>query len=267
MPHSVLNLSRMIHWRDGTMNTDKQKHLFWNAVEHISWQRLEAMRKQRIKAEYVVEEWARHGLSHAELPTLASDSFMLTPPGGAWYYTYLASMSSSAEDGQIFQPKDFEVPTLAYHSCSVDTGAEVIKSGGLKVGVAASDGVEGVYCEGDKRKDCLLNYGTHTIHRDHPTIATCAILELCVDRGHAGYGIRQTVQKQWVQQEDRIFIVGVYTHLFPIAQLYAKGFIGWYRIHNTVFTALHILQVDDNGNPLDSENAMDQLVETMAADI
>ena len=102
----------------------------------------------------------------------------------------------------------------------------------------------------------MLNYGTHTIHRNHPTIATCAILQLCVDRGPTGYGVRRTVRGQWVQQEDRVFIVGVYTHLFPIAQLYAMGFIGWYRIHNTVFEALQILQVDEKGEPLDEDGAL-----------
>ena len=107
----------------------------------------------------------------------------------------------------------------------------------------------------------MLNYATHSLHHDNPTIATCAILELCVDRGDADYGVRSVVRHQWVQQEHRIFITGVYTHVFPIAQLYTKGFIVWYRIHNTVFEALQTLQVDDHGNPLartrDDDSDMD----------
>ena len=140
-----------------------------------------------------------------------------------------------------------EIPTLAFHSCSVETAAEVIKSGGLKTGVAASDGAVGVYCEGEARKTGVSIYGAHTLLEKHKTIATCAILELCVDRVPTAQGVRRTVREQWVQQEDRVFIVGVYTHLFPIAQLYAPGFTGWYRIHDTVFETLHILQVDENG--------------------
>ena len=34
---------------------------------------------------------------------------------------------------------------------------------------------------------------------------------------------------------------------FPIARLPTNGFIGWYRIHDSVFDTLHTLQVDDDG--------------------
>jgi hypothetical protein len=64
------------------------------------------------------------------------------------------------------------------------------------------------------------------------------------------YGERRIVNGQWVQQEDNVFIVGVYTHLFPIARLYAEGYHGWYRIQNSVFKTLQSLQVDEEGEPL-----------------
>ena len=57
-PYSELDLSEMIHWRDGVINHDTNKHLFKNAVEHIGWQKLEAMKAKRMSADYVVQEWA-----------------------------------------------------------------------------------------------------------------------------------------------------------------------------------------------------------------
>ena len=154
-------------------------------------------------------------------------------------------------DGKLFKFRDFRVPTKAFHACSVDVGAKVIKSGGLKKGVAASDGAAGyAYVEKDKRKSLALTYATHTLHQCNPAIATCAVLELCVDRGETAHGVRSVVRGQWVQEEHRIFITGVFTHVFPIAQLYAKGFLGWCRIHISVFTALQNLQVDDHGKAL-----------------
>jgi hypothetical protein len=48
-------------------------------------------------------------------------------------------------------------------------------------------------------------------------------------------------------------IVGVYTHVFHIANLYTPGYYGWYRIHNSVFKTLHKLQVDEDGEPRTAE--------------
>ena len=132
---------------------------------------------------------------------------------------------------------------LIMAAASLPTAAEVIKEGGLKTGVAATGGVKGVYAEGDKRKANVCIYATHTLLPSHPQVATCVILELCVDRGAGA----RTIHGQWVQQEHAVFITGVYTHVFPIARLYTKGFIGWYRIHDSVFDTLHTLQVDDDG--------------------
>jgi len=166
----------------------------------------------------------------------------------------LASMWKTTGPGEFVTPsgpgsdRDFETPTMAFHSTSVDNGAKVIKSGGLKKGVAASDGAAGyVYVEKDSRRHLSLRYATVTLCQCNPALATCAVLELCVDRGQPDWGVRSVVRGQWVQEEHRIFITGVFTHVFPIAQLYAKGFLGWARIHNSVITALQNLQVDDHG--------------------
>ena len=98
----------------------------------------------------------------------------------------------------------------------------------------------------------MLIYATHTLLHSHPTLATTAIFELCVDRAPQ-HGERRVVNGQWVQQEHNVFIVGLYTHIFPIAKLYTKGYYGWYRIHNSVFKTLQKLQVDEDGEPRTAE--------------
>ena len=115
--------------------------------------------------------------------------------------------------------------------------------------VAVTDNAEGIYCEGQDRKQNVLIYGTHPLLRSRLNIAPCALFQFCVDRSPK-HGQRRTANGQWVQQGDNVFIVGVYTHLFPIARLYAEGFYGWYRIHNSIFKTLQILQVDEDGEPL-----------------
>ena len=44
-------------------------------------------------------------------------------------------------------------------------------------------------------------------------------------------------------------VCGVYTHLLPIADLYGPGFHGRYRIHNSVYSSLNSLYVDETGHP------------------
>ena len=83
-----------------------------------------------------------------------------------------------------------------------------------------------------------------------PTLATTTIFQLCADRGNQGHGERRVANRQWVQQEHNVFIMGVYTDVFPIAKLYTKGHNGWYRIHHSVFETLQNMQVDEDGEPL-----------------
>ena len=129
--HSELDLSKMVHWHDGTMNTAAKKSRFTNATQHISWQRLEQMSNHRIKAEYVAEEWAHHGFHHTKPPVKTTDFFMRTPPGGAWYRTEVRHGPTSAAAAGASHYKEFQIPTQAFHACSIATAAEVLKSGGL----------------------------------------------------------------------------------------------------------------------------------------
>ena len=143
----------------------------------------------------------------------------------------------------------FQAPTLAFHSTSVENGAKIIKSGGFKKGVAASGGAKGyVFVEKNDRRHLGFRYATVTLCKCNPALATCAVLELCVDRGDTEHGVQSVVRGQWVQEEHRVFITGVYTHIFPIAHLYAKGMCGWAAIHESVFDNLQYLQVGNHGH-------------------
>ena len=121
--------------------------------------------------------------------------------------------------------------------------------GGLQTGVAVTDGAVGIYCEGEHRMHLGMNYATHSVVEAHPALVITTMFELCVDRSEC-YGERRVAHRQWVQQEHNVFIVGVYTHLLPIAKLYTKGFNGWFRIHCSVFAALQDLEVDEDGRPI-----------------
>ena len=201
------------------------------------------MKALQADATDVVKEWKSHGISHAEQPELASD-FARTFPGGAWYFTRLVSILTA--EGAM---RSFDVPTLAFHSTSVENGAKIVRNGGLKKGVSNSGGANGyVFVEKNDRRHHGFRYATVTLCKDNPALATCAVFQLCVDRGDTVHGVKRVVKGQWVQEEHRVFITGVYTHIFPIAHLYAKGMSGWASIHESVYTNLQHLQVGKSGN-------------------
>jgi hypothetical protein len=201
---------------------------------------------KEISPDLVVEEWRHHGIALEEEPETMAN---FLPTIGKWFHNRLAAINAKGLD---FKKTAFEQPTLAFHASSIEQAAETIRSRGLRVGVCASDDAPGIYCEREKRLANVLIYATHTLLHAHPTLATTTVFELCVDRAHQ-HGERRVVNGQWVQQEHNVFIVGVYTHIFPIAKLYTTGYYGWYRIHNSVFETLQDLQVDEDGEPLTAE--------------
>ena len=193
----------------------------------------------------VMEEWRHQGVMFQEEPEWVD--FM--PTIGKWFHSRLHGINALGKD---YKTANFTTPTLAFHASGVPQGAQTIISGGLQTGVSASDGAKGIYCEKKARKANVMIYASHTLLHAHPTLATTAIFELCVDRAPK-HGERRTVKGQWIQQEHNVFIVGVYTHVFHIASLYTPGYYGWYRIHNSVFKTLHKLQVDEDGEPRTAE--------------
>ena len=124
-PHSELDLRTLIHWRDALTNSAKNKWKFNKAVEHLSWKELEHLKALQADATDVIKEWKYHGISHAEQPELAND-FAKTFPGGAWYFTRLATMWNISGAGDFVRPtgpgsdRNFQTPTLAFHSTSVE---------------------------------------------------------------------------------------------------------------------------------------------------
>ena len=172
------------------------------------------------------------------------EHFMESP--GQWFKNNLPGLNSL---GMSFVKSSFKLPTTAYHASSIEQAAQIVKHGGLQTGVAVTDGAEGIDCEPERRLFLTLNYGTHSLVKANPALAISTIFQLCVDRSEC-YGERRVANRQWVQQEHNVFIVGIYTHLLPIAKLYTKGFNGWYRIHCSVFAALHDMEVDEDGRPV-----------------
>ncbi len=66
------------------------------------------------------------------------------------------------------------------------------------------------------------------------------VFELCVHRAQG-----TVINFQWIQKtEESVIITGVYTHLLPITKLYETGFLGWFKVHDSVWdecARLHIL--------------------------
>ena len=52
-----------------------------------------------------------------------------------------------------------------------------------------------------------------------------------------------------MQPKGTVMVLGVYTHLLPIADLYGPGFHGRYRIHNSVYATLSDVYLDSEGQP------------------
>ena len=262
--HSDLDLSTLIHWRQALINTQNNKWRFTQAFDHLNWQQKELLKKAQVDDSVVVKEWQYNGIFHTEKPEL-SEEFGKTFPNGAWYFTRFATMWNLSPGDYIRVPPTpsspgtwcipnadkqvFQVPTRAFHATSVENGAKIAKTGGLKNGVSNSGGANGyVFVENEKRKLLGFRYATCTLCLSNPALVKCAVFELCVDRGPTEHGIQRVVRDQWVQQEHRIFITGVFTHIFPIANLYAKGMRGWAAIHESVFDNLQHLQVGEDGH-------------------
>ena len=166
--------------------------------------------------QHTLEEWRHHGIELQEEPETMAN-FM--PTIGKWFHNRIPAINAR---GSYYKQADFGQPTLAFHASSVKQGAETIRSGGLQIGVSATDDAPGIYCESEKRLANVLIYATHTLLHSHPTFATTAIFELCVDRAPQ-HGERRVVNGQWVQREHNVFIVGLHTHIFPLPSCTPKG--------------------------------------------
>ena len=233
---SELDLGLMCHWQDGFINSGTHKRRFNNATEHIppdKWQRLKRMTPT---AEMVRSSWRAYGVELMTPPQIVQD-YCKTP--GLWFYNTLAlGINASCVPA-------YREPKVAYHATSLPEGVKVVRSGGLKVGVCATAGVKKVYCERESQKTRCLIYATHTLVPGHPEFAVAVIFELCVDRQSSG--ARTINNSQWGQCEDSNFITGVFTHIFPIARAYDKGFRGWYRLHLSLYAHLKRIRFDEDG--------------------
>ena len=111
----------------------------------------------------------------------------------------------------------------------MESAAEILREGRIKIGPSATQGRPGIYCERTARKACVTPYAVHTMPFDDDGFLSCTILELAVDRnmGHSAH-------QQWIQPEESILITGMYTHLINITSVFDSGYLGWFRIHDTV---------------------------------
>ena len=233
---SELDLGTMSHWQDGFLNTHTHKRRFTNATEHFAPDKWQLLKRMTPTAEMVKSAWLAHGVKLMNPPRIVQD-YCQTP--GLWFYNTLAlGINASCVP-------EFREPKVAYHATSLSQGAQVVASGGLKVGVCATAGVKAVYCERESQKTRCLIYATHTPVPGHPGFAVAVIFELCVDRQSPG--ARTINNSQWGQCEDSNFITGVFTHIFPIARAYDNGFRGWFRLHLSLYAHLKRIRFDDDG--------------------
>jgi hypothetical protein len=220
-PHSKLDLSKLIHWRDGVLNSRANKHHFAEATKGIpldTWMKLE---DTQVTEQTATAVWLFHNIEHLTPPVKVTD---LLPTKGGWFYT---DVTFSAGDPDF---PTFDDPQVAYHGCSIDSAAKILRGTGLRTGVCVTSGKEGIYCERKNRVQCCMGYATHSLAGN--VVAAC-IMELCVDRSKG-----TSIHSQWVQPEGSVLITGIYTHVVPLTSLFKPGYFGWYRLHNSIFTLL-----------------------------
>ena len=152
-----------------------------------------------------------------------------------------------------FAVPSFERATLAYHGTSLPDAAKIIIDGALRAGVTLIANRPGIGVFTEEYKQDALGYATHVLMPHHPEVAVAVILQLCVDRAKG----TQIEPGLWSQPEGTVMVCGVYTHLLPIADLYGPGFHGRYRIHNSVYSALNCVVVDETGQPYYGEEPTD----------
>jgi hypothetical protein len=142
-----------------------------------------------------------------------------------------------------FAVPSFERATLAYHGTSLPDAAKIIIDGAPRAGVTLIANRPGIGVFTEEYKQDALGYATHILMPHHPEIAVAVILQLCVDRDKG----TQVEPGLWSQPEGTVMVCGVYTHLLPIADLYGHQFHGRYRIHNSVYSTLNSVYVDEEG--------------------
>ena len=221
----------MVHWRDGTMNSKANKHLWWSSTKGFSQDLWNEISAAKPSAEIVADVWSSFGISHTRPPVEVED-FLPTP--GQWFYTELllpGALFEKMKEDNI----EFNNAQVAYHGCSIKAAAEILQSGGLKTGVSVTSGHIGTYCERTARRTSTLCYATHVSFEVF--LLTC-VFELCADGDHG-----RTIHSQWVKPPDSVIICGVFTHVMPLTKIYDKGFAGWYRIHNSVFDEIRSVKM------------------------
>ena len=85
-----------------------------------------------------------------------------------------------------------------------------------------------------------MNYATHTMVPGTSELVASIVLELMVDRSQGG-----TIHRQWTQPKGSVMVTGIFTHVYPVLRSYDAGFVGWYRLHSSVYTNLHAGAIQD----------------------
>ena len=171
--------------------------------------------------------WQSVGVTLGGMPVLVDD---LVASPGRWFY-FEASLYSG--DGA----PNFTKPEVAYHGTSLTSAKEMLIDSKIKAGPSATSTKtgpkRGVYCEGKHRVQNVLNYATHIMFG--PWLIA-VILELMVDRDQ---GV--VVNHQWCQPEASVVITGIYTHVIGITKLFTPGYLGWFRVHTSMWDYLRTL--------------------------
>ena len=237
-PHSDLDLTMLIHWSQGYRNTKNEKYRWTDANKNIApetWNRIKLIHPTE---EHVRQLWETHGVTHVKNPVLVDD---LLPSPGRWFYTALLLPGQIPENYGTLEGSpipEFHEPKVAYHGTSIMNARCILSAGKIKTGVCITGTGEkiGVYCERAERKSSCMTYATHVL-TEHGLLAA-AVFELAVDKS---YGT--SINRQWVIPEDKVIITGVFTHLLPWTDLYAKGYLGWYVVHESAYK--DVKQIDN----------------------
>ena len=230
---SELDLRTLCHWKDGYNNTHHWKPMWNEACQGISethWAHLASIVPNVQSCSLAWDSCGTYSswMNSIYVPSFHEEVDDFIPSPGKWFYHKVPQ--SPCDKEKLRYMRD---PQVAYHSTSVPCAVLILEDG-LKVGVSSTGGLTGCYFEQQRRKECsFVTYATHKLTNAEDGIATACMLEAMVDRS-----VGRTVHSQWVQQPGSFVLTGVYTHQVSVTKLYTKGFLGWFRMHESVYSKL-----------------------------
>ena len=92
------------------------------------------------------------------------------------------------------------------------------------------------------RKHCVMTHVPHIMRNGQDRILGGCVFECMVDRTSPHF--RRYHKQVAILDKSIIAITGIYLHLVRFDDLYTPGYLGWYKVHPSVFVDPHGLEYE-----------------------